>query len=398
MNNNSFTKDQPRSLFAAVSFSAVAIIIFNALPVIMGVASDALALSAEQMGVMASAELGGIGLTSVSGLFWIRKLPWRRAVLFGTLALAAGNVLSIFAETASTLIALRFLTGLVGEGVVFTVAIAAIGDAKNTDRAFAYSIVGQVGLGMVALWGFPYIALAAGFAGIMCTMTVLALACLVLLPWLPAGGVKVLAPEGPALVAAGSGSNSIPLLGLLGMVCWFIGLSGIWAFLERIGMEVPMQQTSIGSLLSLGLGLGALASLAVALIGDRYGRYWPPLAAIAAHAVLCFLFGGQLTAFAYGLMVLLITFVWNIGLPYLLGLIADSDSTGRMVVLVVTAQAFGNTLGPLVAGQVVELRGLSSVGYSSALFCLLALMILGFFMYRVRLMLSLKPEAIELPI
>jgi predicted MFS family arabinose efflux permease len=182
------------------------------------------------------------------------------------------------------------------------------------------------------------------------------------------------------------------------MVCWFFGLSGIWAFVERMGMEVPMRQTSIGILLSLGLGLGALASLAVALIGDRYGRYWPPLAAIAAHVVLCFLFGGQLTAFAYGLMVLLLTFIWNIGLPYLLGLIADSDSTGRMVVLVVTAQAFGNTLGPLVAGQVVELRGLSSVGNSSALFCLLALMILGFFMYRVRLMLSLKPEAIELPI
>ena len=72
MDTNSVTIDQPLPLVATVTFSAVAIIIFNALPVIMGVASDSLGLSATQLGLLASVELGGIGLTSVSGLFWIR--------------------------------------------------------------------------------------------------------------------------------------------------------------------------------------------------------------------------------------------------------------------------------------------------------------------------------------
>jgi predicted MFS family arabinose efflux permease len=391
VDNNNISVDLPRSLFATVCFSAVAIIIFNALPVIMGVASDTLGLNSEQLGLMAAVELAGIGLTSISGLIWIRKVRWRRAVLLGTLTLATGNVLSIFADSASTLIPLRFLTGLLGEGVIFTVAIAAIGDARNADRAFAYSIVGQVGLGMVALWCFPYIALSMGYAGVMGVMAALALACLVLLPWLPAGGEKAVEPGALAPIDAAANSFVTPLIGLLGMVCWFIGLSGIWAFVERIGSQVPIPQTTIGMLLSLGLGLGALASLTVALVGDRYGRFWPPLAAIAVHALICFLLAGKLTVFMYSALVLSFTFVWNIGLPFFLGLIADSDSGGRMVVLLVSAQAFGNTLGPLIAGQIIEVKGMASVGFSSALFCLLALMIVALFIYRARKILNLKP-------
>jgi predicted MFS family arabinose efflux permease len=127
------------------------------------------------------------------------------------------------------------------------------------------------------------------------------------------------------------------------------------------------------------------------LVGDRYGRFWPPLAAIAVHALICFLLAGKLTVFMYSALVLSFTFVWNIGLPFFLGLIADSDSGGRMVVLLVSAQAFGNTLGPLVAGQIIEVNGMASVGFSSALFCLLALMIVALFIYRARKMLNLKP-------
>jgi predicted MFS family arabinose efflux permease len=391
-NCDHITVDQPRSLFAAVCFSAVAIIVFNALPVIMGVASDTLGLAADQIGLLASVELGGIGLASVSGLFWIRKLHWRRTVLIGTLVLATGNVLSIFADSATTLFVLRFLTGLLGEGVIFTVAIAAIGDARDTDRAFAFSIVGQVGLGMLALFSFPYIAHSMGYAGVMGIMAILAVACLVLLPWLPVGGAKEAETNGLAQLDASANSITTPLIGLSGMACWFVGLSGIWAFVERIGIEVPMTQTAVGTLLSLGLGLGAVASLVVALIGDRYGRFWPPLAAVALHVLICFLFAGKLNVIIYAVLVLSFTFVWNSGLPFLLGLIADSDSSGKMVVLIVSTQAFANTAGPLIAGQTIQLGGLASVGLFSGFFSLLALAIFAIFIYRVKSLLALKPR------
>jgi predicted MFS family arabinose efflux permease len=373
--------NQPMSLFVVVAYSAIAVLIFNALPVIMGVASDALALSDQQLGLLASLELAGIGITSVSGLYWIRRVSWRPTVALGILALVVGNTLSAFASGATELIALRFFTGLLGEGVIFTVAIAAIGDAEKTDRAFAFSIVGQVALGMVALGSFPYVAQAAGYSGVMGVMAVLALLSLFLLPWLPASG-------GGAVDTAADGAAPLitwlPLLGLLAMLFWFLGLSGIWTFVERIGVEIPLTQQRVGSLLSLGLGLGALASLTVALVGDRYGRRWPPLAAIAIHVLMCIGFTGTLTATAFGAMVLIFTFVWNLGLPYILGMICDSDASGRLVVLIVSAQAFGNTAGPLIAGNVAAQYGVSGVGWSSAGLCAVALCVAVVFAYHFR--------------
>lgn len=384
MNNNKVTIDQPLPLFATVCFSAVAILIFNVLPVFMGVISDTLALTAEQLGLLASLELGGIGLTSVTGLFWIRRLRWRGVVLFGALVTIAGDLLSIFADSAVTLITLRFITGFLGEGVIFTVAVAAIGDSHNSDRAFAYAIVGQVGLGMIGLLCFPYIAHSMGFAGIMVTMALLVLVCLVLLPWLPPGGEKGGETDELKIDSGSAGSMLTTIIGLAGLVCWFVGLSGIWVFTERIGTLVPLPQTTIGTLLSLGLGLGAIAALGVALIGDRYGRFWPLLTAVSLHVLVCFLFAGSLTAYLYGALILSFTFIWNIGLPFLMGLIADSDSNGRVVVLLVSAQALGNTLGPIIAGKVIAFSGLQSVGISSAIFCALTLVVVAFFCFRLK--------------
>jgi predicted MFS family arabinose efflux permease len=105
---------------------------------------------------------------------------------------------------------------------------------------------------------------------------------------------------------------------------------------------------------------------------------------------MCLVFTGELTLYVYSVLILLITFVWNIGLPYLLGMIADSDVTGRLVVLIVAAQAGGTAVGPLIAGQVVELKGLENLGYSSALFCGLALVVLLVFLARFKKFASLS--------
>ena len=393
MSTSAVTVDSRRALFAAIALSAVSILIFNALPVVMGVASDHLLLTAEQMGLLASAELGGIGLVATSGFWWIRRVSWRKASAAGLLVMAVGNLLSISMNSGVELIALRFLVGLLGEGVVFTIAMATIGDARNPDRAFALSIVGQVGLGMLALWAFPLIALSLGYAGVMGTMVVLALLSLTLLQWLPRGGEKPQPDSSQTLDSDTRAAFTTPLFGLIAIVFWFVGLSGIWAFVERVGLLVGLSQTTVGSLLALGLGAGVLGSLLAAWVGDRYGRLWQPPAAVGGHVLMCLLFTWQLNAPIYAALVLGFTFVWNVGLPYLLGLIADSDTSGRLVVLIVSAQALGNTLGPLAAGAVVEDHGLQAVGMSSAFFCTLSLLFLGLFVSRCRARLGFPMHA-----
>jgi predicted MFS family arabinose efflux permease len=376
--------DEPRALFAAVSLSAIAILVFNALPVIVGVASDSLALGDDQVGLLASLELAGIGITATSGLLWIRRVRWRRAALLALLILAAGNLLSLQVGSANQLLALRFLVGLTGEGLLFTIAMTAIGDARQADRAYAFAIIGQIALGAIALWAFPLLAAAGGFAAVMGTKAGLALLGMPLLLWLPNGGAK------PSEAATGPDTVSraiplwLPLTGLAAMFIWFVGLGGIWAFIERIGVAIGIPQATVGTLLAAGLAGGLLSSGLAAWLGDRYGRLWPPLVAVGLHALMCLVIAGGVNTITFTIVVLAFTFVWNLGLPYLLGLIANSDSSGKLVVLIVSAQAFGNTIGPLLAGKVATGWGENAIGLSSAACCALALAVVSLFLWHVR--------------
>jgi predicted MFS family arabinose efflux permease len=384
MSEEQVSIDQPRALFAAVSLSAIAVLVFNALPVIVGTASDSLGLGDDTVGLMASLELAGIGITATSGMLWIRRIPWRPASIMALLVIAVGNLLSLQVGSAEQLLALRFVVGLAGEGLVFTIAMAAIGDSRQADRAFAFAIIGQIGLGAVALWAFPQIAAGGGFAAVMSTMAALALLGIALVAWLPRGGAKVAKAEGEQDATPRDIPVAIPLTGLAAMFIWFIGLSGIWAFIERIGVAVGISQASVGTLLAAGLAGGLVSSGLAAWLGDRYGRLWPPLVAVGLHILMCLVIAGGISAITYAAVVLAFTFVWNLGLPYLLGLIANSDSSGKLVVLMISAQAFGNTLGQLLAGQVAAGWGDNAIGLSSAVMCLAALAVLGLFTRRIR--------------
>ena len=78
---------------------------------------------------------------------------------------------------------------------------------------------------------------------------------------------------------------------------------------------------------------------------------------------------------------------WNFALPYLFATAAMSDSSGKRVVLMSTAQAVGLTLGAATAGMVIGQFGLVAVTYQgagSALGALAAFLILAFMLHRAQ--------------
>ncbi|MGI9288016.1 MAG: MFS transporter [Pseudomonadales bacterium] len=383
MNKNIKTVDINSTwvVIVAVLLSAASVMVFNAQPVILGVASDQLGLSPGQLGMLATAEIGGIGIASVTAVFWIRRLSWRTAAMAGLCVMIAGNLLSALFDQFLPLALTRFFIGLLGEGVVFAVAIGVIGDTEDSDRAFAFTLAGQVGFGMVGLWGFPYLAQPWGYDGIVICLGAIALASLFLLRWVPLHGIK-------ETVVAEASVESAPLLpvflGLGAMFLWFTGLSGVWAFIERMGIESGLAQTQVGSILALGMALGMLGALLASWVGDRYGRFWQPVVSLVAHMGLSIVLATSDSPNPYIISVLSFTFIWNIGLPYLLGLIANADVSGRFVVLIIAAQAFGNALGPSIAGSVASAENLTMIGFTASGFCLLSLLIYSLFVVQVK--------------
>jgi len=368
--------ENKRGIFFAVMASAAATLFFNTLPVFLGVAADALQLNGEQLGQLAAAEIGGICLSTLSAVLWIRRVNWRWACMGGLLAIALGNLLCMATEQFSQLVALRFLTGLLGDGVVMAVTYSLFGDVRDTDRAFAYSIVGQTGLGMLGLLVMPYIAEAGGLKAVLIAVACVPLLLLLCSSWMPVHGSK-------EVVAANVPVKSAPLLpialGLLTLFVWFMGLNAMWTFAERIGVETGMAQKNIGLVLSLSMGMGFLGALCSSWFGDRYGRFWQAPFAFFSHVLVAVLFARYANPVIYIIAALSFTFIWNIGLPFLLGLIATADISGRFTALLITFITAGQVAGALVGGKLVGDGPIAPACYFAIASCLAALVIYWFF-------------------
>ena len=75
-------------------------------------------------------------------------------------------------------------------------------------------------------------------------------------------------------------------IGLATIVFWFVGISALWAFMERIGVDLGYSSENIGQWLALGMVLGVVSALFVSWKGKKLGYYWPPVACIAVHGFL----------------------------------------------------------------------------------------------------------------
>lgn len=87
----------------------------------VGMVSESLSLSAVQQGQFASSDLVGSAIASISSFFWIRKFDWKKVALIGLTLIIAGNLLSIFQNDFTSLLIIRFMTGL-GEGLAIALA------------------------------------------------------------------------------------------------------------------------------------------------------------------------------------------------------------------------------------------------------------------------------------
>ena len=69
------------SVWVAVFFLSVAYLMYNALPVILGAAADAMGLNDVQIGYLGSSYMWGAVFVGISSIYWIRKVNMRWVVL-----------------------------------------------------------------------------------------------------------------------------------------------------------------------------------------------------------------------------------------------------------------------------------------------------------------------------
>ncbi len=364
-------KDSPGAIAAAVVLGVVGAFGVVPQPLLVGALQDHLAFSSQQASLIPATEVFAGALTSILAAFWIRRVNWRTASFVALTIVVAGNVLSSYQSSFSGLLALRLLVGLLGQGTAFVIAISVLSTTRKTDRNFAYSVAAQVGFAAVALGALPYAIAQWRVGGIFLPLGGLALLALPMLRWVPTGaqpGHETGAVDRPA-------GLGLSLAAIGAMTIWCIGVGGIFAFEERIGVAAGLERAAVGGALAIGVGLGFLGAMTASVVADRWGRIPPVSVGLVAQVVAVWLLQGEMGWVRFVVIASAFHFFWNFTGPYLMGTVAKADLTGRISALIPAAQTGGIAIGTAVAGSLMTGAELQPANYVAVTGFVVALMV-----------------------
>ena len=368
--------DRPSSIAVIVLLGAVAVAGFNIQPMYLGALADHLGLSAEQLGIIAGLEIAGSALAGILATFWVRRWDWRRVALFALAALAVGNVASVYIADFASLTAVRFVTGFLGVGTNYALAIAALSDTHHTERNYSIAIVVQITVAIIGFTVLPSIIADSGVVAVFLPLGALAVLLMPFTRFLPNGGSPEEAAEAHKVPAP-------PFASWLALGCqavWYLGIGGVWAFVERIGVEAGIDAEGIGRALAIGMAVGLMGAFLAAAVADRFGRVIPFVVAMLGQVVAVWYLAGLEEMNGLIIAICLYNSTWNFALPYLFSMAALADTRGQLVVLMSTAQAVGLTFGTSIAGAIIGRYGLTAVtwqGGAAAMAALLIFVVLG---------------------
>ena len=368
---NSASVNSKLVIVVASIISALVVLYWQFMPVVLGSVAESRGYSESELGFLASAYAGGLFLTTLSGVLWVRRYDWRLLIKAGSFISALAFLVPLFYESYELLLVCHLFASL-GGGIGYGVTLSLLGDTNNPARNYAISFFAQVSLGIVATLALsniksPILALNSGFI----LMAAVMLLNIFLARYIPHKGAKT-----GRIPDLKSGTIlprkfAIPFL-LVAVLFVFIGDGAIWAFLERIGAAADSRSLG-GSLVSASLIGGVFGSLAGGVLGIRWGYLLPMTLAIAVSILSVFMFAGFGQPWVLILAALINGFGWNFGIAYRMGLVAELDVSGRYTVLVPAMQTLGNTIGPASAGLLIEMGGFNYAYYFASAVWLIAL-------------------------
>ena len=328
-----------------------------------------------QLGNIASAYSVGATLIAVTSVFWMRANSLRRqSGWFAALGLAALTAVALWQNYASILA--TFLIAGIGFGGVYTLMIALLAQADDPNRAFGC----QWGLGslpgIALLYAIPLLGgMRAGRVGPLLSVLWVNAAATLAVTALPGRLVarrhEFGTPNSDGVAPADRRAAGI---GLAAMFAYYLGITGGWSFLDKVGIGAGISPAFCGGALAVATAVSSLVALAAgrfAEVGARRGGM--------AAATGAMLFGLGMLAmrpddlgFTIGTVIFigLATFV----LTYATGVIAPLNLSSRAGAMPAIALGAGSIAGPAMAGHVYQAGGAAAMLFVCGLSLLVGLL------------------------
>ncbi|ROL89507.1 MULTISPECIES: MFS transporter [Pseudomonas] len=352
------TDDQPSTasplalLAAIVLFAAITPTILMTAPAVAAQLASQWQLSPSQIGDLFSTELGAMSLATLPAFWWLKRVDWRRAALLAGALFIVANLLSIWAQGYGALLALRFCSALAG-GSLMIICLSSAASAANPSRTYGLWVMGQLVVGAVGLSILPRLFEHYGLAACYLLLALLMSLCLPLARYFPQGAPT---PEKTAGQAAAAPKWKA-LCGILGILGFYISLSGVWTFIGSISAKAGISAQASGELLAVATVMGIVGAGCASLIGNRLPRLLLLLFGYSLMAGSVLLLLGAPTLARFALAALVFKFTWTFILPLILACLADLDRSGKLMNASNLVIGGGLAIGPALAGRLIESTG-----------------------------------------
>lgn len=339
-----------RELTVVCLMSSAGAIIYLISPVLVGSAMDSLGLSSDQAGLIIASYFAGYTIITVSAVAWLARVNMRTTAWVSSLVFVVGLLFATTQTSVAGSLAAMLIAGT-GAGMLYGISITIVGQSDDPDRYFGFALASQLLLGSVLLFAGPaWIGPNWGYSGILTAAALFVVLMSLANAWTP-----VSIAEGPVSATGEPAAVSTPMVltGVVAVLAWFTGYSGIYAFIERIGVDGGLSGQQIGLVLSLTIITGITGALGAAWLGDRFGKITPHFVGAVGTALTIVLLTNQPGLPRFAIAIVCLTLSLNFWLAYMLGAVGSIDTSGRFAVLTTAALGIGAMLGPGIAGALI---------------------------------------------
>jgi len=317
------------------------------LPLMVGGIISELGFTEKLAGYIAAAEMAGVAVVSGLGVFWVRRINWVTIAILSTVLFIAGNWISIGVTEYWPMFASRFLVGA-ASGALLAIGLACQSDSKNADRIFGYWVACQMAVSSAGYILLPGVRATWGLDGFLFALIILGLTAFVSIVFLPARGLN-------RASAQEKQTNKIltSALALGGALFFFMAQGGLWAFLERLGLAAALSTTEIGFALAISSYLGIVGGLAKNWLADTIGTLSPFIFVIVGELIMLMLFAIGSGSVMFAIAVCMLQFFWAMGMASFLAGLNLIDSSGGLVLLLMSVAKAGYSLGPAMMGWLI---------------------------------------------
>ncbi len=347
----------------------------NIMPALVAGLIDGLGFSNREAGLVGSANVYGAACGALIAVFLVRGLPWRRVEVVALLMLLSLDLISTLVTTATPLIALRFVHGVVG-GTSVGVGLAVMARTAIPDRAFGMLLTVQYGAGGLGIMFLPGLAQRFGPEVLFLALAAFTTVTLAMLPFLAAY------PPREQAAASVRGSGPIqrgPLIRTLVAVFLFQAANmGLNAFIIPLARHYGLADPFISGTIGVANWIGALGSIAVIWMAGRFGRTMPIVGMLIVSILGTAAFLRSDLALLFIAANITTAIAWSFLIPYFFGMCAALDPAGRSATMAGFFSKMGLATGPAAAAFLIGdnnfalLIGISLAGLAA---CALAVII-----------------------